>query len=403
MITDSKEFSTFLENLKGKSSAEIGLFIGYTNLEKSYIYMQANAPTIEISSHKNISPLLSCPLTVPETTYADWILEYAKQLSRVLPGGLEILGIFLVSEDDISLESFLGFPEGLLNLLVDLNSEVLEKDSLIVFHFAIQSQKTTAKIIDLKNKIISSPELKLATVPKLEEVRCFIKTSLEAAEEENSHIIIQQIIREWGNQLKNNVFSIDGQTKADIAIGSLKTEKNYHVAEIYSSAPGFCTNSNAPRIRVQGYIESRVLVHPKSTIKEAREVVIKDLLFSLKNRFEIISEEIPLQENPFLNTPVKFVSQLPRRAFFNLNNGCILSSYGTTSQDKDFIQAYATAISSAKLSYTESREFHLKVDSPLEIEKAEEKKDQIENMRFMIILAVIFAVLLVSFLIKAYR
>lgn len=144
-------------------------------------------------------------------------------------------------------------------------------------------------------------------------------------------------------------------------------------------------------------------MNPKSTLKEARDVIIKDVLFSLKNRLEILSEEMPLKENPFLINPNRFSWQLPKRVFFTVSN-CILSSYVSVNQDLESIQAYVIAIASVKPLYIDSREFHLKVESlakPVTIEKL--NLSEKDKMKFMIVAAIIFAMLLVSFLFKAYR
>lgn len=196
IIADSKDFTTFTESLKEKTTAELGFFIGNSYLEKTFIYMQSLIPPIEIPSQKSLIPLLSISLPIPETIYTDWIIEHSKQLSRLLPGGLDIIGMYIISEDDFSLENYSAIPESFLSLLIDINTEVLDRDNLIIHHYNNQNQRQITKIIELKSKSITSPELKLSSLPKLEEVRSFVKVALEAADENNPQSIIQDILKQ---------------------------------------------------------------------------------------------------------------------------------------------------------------------------------------------------------------
>lgn len=198
--------------------------------------------------------------------------------------------------------------------------------------------------------------------------------------------------------LENAVFVFDQQAcKDDNNISSVKPLKNYHVAEIFTKIPGFCCNSNENRVRVSGIIESIVLVHPKSTLKQVKDLLIKDMLYSLKNRLEIVSESYPIEENPFLDFPKHCLIQLPRRVIFTLSN-CKLTGY--THKDIDTLQALIANLATVKpllASHTEQ--------IPEIIEK-NQSNTQIQpqplNYNFLISIVAIFCSVLVSFIIKNF-
>ncbi|CAG9329927.1 unnamed protein product [Blepharisma stoltei] len=407
ILAETKDFSAFIETLKDKKSAETGLLIGSWISDKPHIYFQSRTPSLEIQPQKGISALLSTPLTPPEALYSDWVLEHSNQLSRLLPGGLDIIGLFMVSDEELNLESFAFLPSGLLSLLNDLSIEVLSRNSVLLMHFNSCSYKYTLKIVDLKVKLITAGDLKLVQLPKLEEIRCFLKVNLEAAGEGIPQLLIQDILKEWNVMLHSCIIFIDKQLKSDQIIGNLKQginaqDKGFHIAEIYSKNYGFCSNEQLFRINIQGFIESRVLVTQKMTIKEARDLIIKDILFSMKDRLEIVSDEFTVEKNPFLAAPLPRKIQLPRRVFYSYNS-CVLSSYISASQEENIAQAYTEVIASVKLTPVDSVETLPKVETKHEENSNNSNKiDSNSEIFSYTIFGMMFMMLFISFIVKAY-
>ena len=187
--------------------------------------------------------------------------------------------------------------------------------------------------------------------------------------------------------------------KEDMIIGSIKPVrqiqiKNYHVADIYSKNPGFCCNSNENRVLITGTLEGVALVHPKSNLKIVKELLIKDLLFSLKNRLEITSDGYLLEENPFLKSPQHLIIQLPRRTSFILSS-CTLTAYSFG--DVEALQALVSILASVKPVLSDSKE-----QLPEAIKKIEPiiLIEQKSNTKFMMSVLLIFAILVLTFIIR---
>ena len=137
------------------------------------------------------------------------------------------------------------------------------------------------------------------------------------------------------------------------------------------------------------------MVHPKSQLKTVKELLIKDLLFSLKNRLEIVAESFGIEEIPFLINPKFLVVQMPKRVFFTLSN-CVLNGY--THGDVEALQALVSNLVNVKPLLCDFRE-----QSP-EIAKNEENpvapSDPPKKTNFLTSVVTIFAILVVSFIIK---
>lgn len=95
-----------------------------------------------------------------------------------------------------------------------------------------------------------------------------------------------------------------------------------------------------------GVIEVVVLAHPKSTLKAVKDLVIKDLLYSLKHRIEILSDDFETNDNPFIHQLKTIKLQLPRRITFPLNTFTLT---GYTNQDPDQYKSLVSSISTMQL------------------------------------------------------
>ena len=129
-------------------------------------------------------------------------------------------------------------------------------------------------------------------------------------------------------------------------------------------------------------------------------MLITDLLYSLKHRLEITSDSYALEENPFLKNPVHNVVQLPKRATFTLGN-CVLSGY--TVGDVENLQAVVSALVSVKPLLVGVREKFMAVEKKSGGEEVVVIPSQSSHTRFIYSIAAVFAVLILSFLMRNYN
>ena len=94
-----------------------------------------------------------------------------------------------------------------------------------------------------------------------------------------------------------------------------------------------------------GIIEVLVLAHPRATLKLVKDLVVKDLLYSLKHRIEIVSDGFEVGENPFTSQIKNLKLQLPRRITFPLP---AFTLTGYTDMDPDMFRSLVSSISMIK-------------------------------------------------------
>ena len=146
---DNKEFTNILESIRSKDSADMGALIGYKFQDRSYIYSWCSSPTQDIKS-KQISSLLTMPLSVEGAVYSDWILQHCKELSRLLPSGIQVLGLYSFGEEDLKLDNPSLISSSVLKLFSDLSCELPLDDTLCLFHYNMLDNRYQSGILDLK-------------------------------------------------------------------------------------------------------------------------------------------------------------------------------------------------------------------------------------------------------------
>lgn len=224
---EGKDFNFFIDSLRNKKEAETGLIIGYKYNEKYYVYLISKTPQSE-AKHKLVSVLLGLNLPTPDSVYSDWLLQHAVEVSRFLPGGVKILGIYSAAEEFLRLENFTAIPSCILKVCSDLSQEVTKDSNLLFFHYnAIESKYITGNLdIEVKrmqNKIFFPLEVKTMQMAKLEEIRSFYKMELEVSFEGTLQGLMQELLKTWNSMLESAVFVIDKvNSKEDVCIGAVK-------------------------------------------------------------------------------------------------------------------------------------------------------------------------------------
>jgi hypothetical protein len=225
------------------------------------------------------------------------------------------------------------------------------------------------------------------------------RVSLEVAADGTPQNVLQSLLQEFSIVLEASVFMIDRQNPKDETIlaavkGGNDAKSGFRNVQIYSKYPGFCCNSVENRVRIQGVIESVVLAHPKATIKTVRELISNDLLYSLKNRLEYVSDGFMPEENPFLMSGKTACLQLPKRVRFTLSN-CLVTGY--TLADVETLQQVVGGILSAKVLIADTKE------GLPEVRKEEGKVDEtgkVQEKRFWYLMMAVFAILIFSFFMR---
>lgn len=221
LIGDTKEFSNLIEKCRQSRHTKTGLLVGNWAESKAVVYIVADTPELNLE-YDNLEALLSAPLEVSGSLYTDWVLEHSKQVSRLLPGGLDLLGIWAVSNEELDLDYLQSLPLGVYSTLKEVKFEVQGGNNYVFFYYCREKNKHKAVLIDIKNKHMQNLELKLVNLLKLEEVRCKLHLKGEV-QSPTLKEAAQSLVSEWSKIVFQSKVFIENADKLEMPISAVKT------------------------------------------------------------------------------------------------------------------------------------------------------------------------------------
>ncbi|KAM6948906.1 protein odr-4 homolog [Aplochiton taeniatus] len=142
----------YLAQLVGGASAT-GLIIGQSSSLREFVVMAARTPEREgggrQSQRKGSSSL--------NQQDVEWVSEHARQVSRMLPGGLCVVGVFLITPPDQAKEA----PNTLRQIVFAVEKRIaagqlwdLSEDDItdrVILHVCSKTRKTVCRTFDVKD------------------------------------------------------------------------------------------------------------------------------------------------------------------------------------------------------------------------------------------------------------
>src|SRR5699024_8732969 len=108
----------------------------------------------------------------------DWVADHARQATRMLPGGMQVLGIFIVSSDD-NLNPFPSKIKGILNHVhKQLDSQKYlfgnpSSNERLVLNYCTSRQQFVCKSVEVGTGSVKPAEFKFLSSPiKWVEAHC---------------------------------------------------------------------------------------------------------------------------------------------------------------------------------------------------------------------------------------
>ncbi|XP_053552850.1 protein odr-4 homolog [Bombina bombina] len=131
-----------------------GLIIGQSSAQREFVLLAAQTPHKEDQREGNtVKPALSKLDEIDE----DWVSSHASQVSRMLPGGLLVLGVFLITSPELSKDSqnalrkliFAVEKSSMKNRLWSFDdNDVCDRAAL---HICSATKKITCRTFDVKD------------------------------------------------------------------------------------------------------------------------------------------------------------------------------------------------------------------------------------------------------------
>lgn len=293
--TVGQYFSTI--NLQGKPFVS-GLLIGQCSSQKDYVILATRTPPKEEQNDN-----LKHPKSKLDNLDEEWATEHASQVSRMLPGGLVVLGIFIITTLD----------------LADDFQNAMRRSSARPADWKYQS-RVSASWLSLDCTVHVNIHIPLSA------------TSVSYTLEKNT----KSGLTRWAKQIENGIYLINGQVKSndcDLLEGQKKSRGNTQAAahpfdvrvltqlllnsdHRSTATVQICSGS----VNLRGNVRCRAYIHSnRPKVKDAVQAVKRDILNTVADRCEILFEDLLLNE-----IPEKKNYELPQRVFVPLPGSAVM-------------------------------------------------------------------------------
>lgn len=339
-------------NLQGKAFVS-GLLIGQCSSQKDYVILATRTPPKE-EQNENLKHQQKAKL---DNLDEEWATEHANQVSRMLPGGLLVLGVFIIT----TLEMGNDFQNALRRLVFAMEKsmnkrrlwnfteeEVSERVTLHVCSstkkifcrtYDIHDPKSSAKPADWKYQNgLSTSWLSLECTVHINIHIPLSTTSVSYTLEKNTK---NGLVR-WAKQIENGVYLINGQVKdedCDLLEGQKKSSRGNVQATSHcfdvkvlthlllnsdrrsTATVQICSGS----VNLKGAVKCRAYIHSsKPKVKDAVQAMKRDILNTVADRCEMLFEDLLLNEVPEKKDSEKEFHILPHRVFVPIPGSTIM-------------------------------------------------------------------------------
>ncbi|KYN15149.1 PREDICTED: protein odr-4 homolog [Trachymyrmex cornetzi] len=364
---------TYLTSLAKPDGYVIGLILGQSAGQKDYIVHLAKTPpplTKNVVEETLISSTVSTEQDVANIYIRSvkdipmsWVADHAKHVTRMLPGGMWVLGVFIVGPEDTldntsnvqKLKSVLGA----IHKTLSWNNKYLcgnNQDEKLILSFNSIAQKYICKSIDIAKDSMLKPadwkfQEKATKWHQLETLVDFDRLYLIAVDKDPETLKkqLQNILTNVADLIDSSLIVIEGEVRSpDDTLETLgkrkkssnkecknKTDDSNNSLQVSLYIPCSQNNSNmdvrttscSASIRLIGQLVSRTFVHQRASIAEANTAVKEDIVRSLASRLEMHWDSLIEEEN---GSPEENITlhEPPRRVLIALpDNKVTLSDY----------------------------------------------------------------------------
>uniref|UniRef100_A0A3Q2NNU2 Protein odr-4 homolog n=1 Tax=Fundulus heteroclitus TaxID=8078 RepID=A0A3Q2NNU2_FUNHE len=304
-----------------------GLLIGQSSVQRDFVVMATRTPQNDESAAAGTSE------------YKEWVSEHARQVSRMLPGGLSVLGVFIVSESDAkdTLTTLRQLVFSVENLISSEQLWTPAEDDVtdcVTLHINPKTRKypfvaeSVAKPADWKYQsgVCSS----WATVSCWLSIDLLVPLPDSTTCTSNMDDCLKEELKVWAQQIERGVCVIDGKKlpeDSEIKTGQVQSPSFDHSLTRELNPQTSLTSNEVQTVTdvvqrcggcvsVRGAIHSRAFLHSnKPKAKLAEKLLKRDIISTVATRVHMLLEEPSTQNEQ--NKGRKQTEQfcLPRRVF----------------------------------------------------------------------------------------
>ncbi|KAJ8270310.1 hypothetical protein GJAV_G00112810 [Gymnothorax javanicus] len=318
-----------------------GLLIGQIAVQKDYVLLATRTPPREKEPESKISSG-STAVTSLDGIDVQWVSEHAKQVSQMLPGGLSVLGVFLIHPPDLTKEA-----QNTLRRLLFAVEKCISKGRLwkipeedvsdrvmlqicsktrkaVCRTFDVMDPKCSAKPADWKYQSgVSGSWLSLQCCVSIDLVFPISATSSESMDK-----CTKEGLLTWAKRIESGICLIDGKRLADdfdVTTGLARGRKNVKASQpklrcqIIIPAGGLETERRTTAtmqpcsgvLAMKGAVHCRAYMYTgKPRAGQAIEAIKRDVMNTVSCRTELLFEDLIMNKGTMSSQ-----QPLPRRVF----------------------------------------------------------------------------------------
>ncbi|XP_068613755.1 protein odr-4 homolog isoform X2 [Brachionichthys hirsutus] len=284
-----------------------GLLIGQSSSQRDYVIMASRTPPREGSAS-----------TAGKSLDKEWVAEHARQVSRMLPGGLAVLGVFMITDADAkdtvaTLSQLVFAVEKLISSEYLWNPADDDITDCVTLHVNPKTRKTICRTFDVKNPKsmakLADWKYHSGVCSSWSMVSCCVNVDMlvplpgNGSAAEILDAFLKEGLKEWARQIQHGICLFEGKTLPDdteLLAGQKRNRQTFTVQLLISpddqSLSGVVQQCGGS-VSVRGAIHSRAYLHSnKSKVRLAEKLLKRDVLSTVAARVQMLLEELLMSE-----------------------------------------------------------------------------------------------------------
>ncbi|XP_041064726.1 protein odr-4 homolog isoform X1 [Carcharodon carcharias] len=305
----------YLKKLKAEERyGTTGILLGQITPVKTYIVFAARTP---LKDHAELPPENPNEMNANDI---EWVSEHARQVSRMLPGGILVLGVFLIRPSKMTKEE----AHDIFRKLATAVEAAVTKERLwsfteeepaerVVLQVYADSKKMKVRAYDLHNpqtpiKMLDCKPSSLTAPWQIMEATINVDVNIPvpvAAEHKFDKDSLKGL-NSWAKQIMHSSYLINGQFKEPENLIGEGSKKKLPVEVQFLTAPVPIADGEVDAliedcgssVTVKGTVRCRAYLHgSKSKVKDAIQSLKRDVLNTVFIRCQMVFEDQILNKN----------------------------------------------------------------------------------------------------------
>lgn len=254
----------------------------------------------------------------------DWVAEHARQVSRMLLGGMSVIGIYVWASED----SFKATSPAVLSQVIRVVSQAVpwygsDFDERLLIHLSYSPRRWACRICEMASGSLRPCDFKFSKLlTSLQTFRCTynFETRLNVVQAESFKKVMSKAISHLTKEVQNAKALVDGVLLSDdMTITSESSHKVDFLVPFKTNLPaGECSLEGVAGLLVfAGSVSALAYLGPKESITEAISDLKADIVASLRSRLDIILDDDEVDDDSTTNDVENSPSQKATQVIFH--------------------------------------------------------------------------------------